>query len=96
MIHPIYKIVKVAIVRPYVIDVVFDDGTKRRVDLEPLLRGEMFGALKDERMFQRVTVDQEVGTIQWPNGADFDPALIYHWDEHVEELARRAQEWELD
>ncbi len=94
--HPIYKIVKATCVRPYIIEVQFSDGTEKRIDLEPLLHGEMYGALKDKSLFQRLEVDSEVGTIQWPNGADFDPALIYHWDEHIAELSRRAHEWELD
>jgi len=28
-------------------------------------------------MFGQVRVDEEIGTIAWPNGADLDPDVIY-------------------
>lgn len=95
MYHPIYKIVKIISVRPYMIEILFDDGTKKSIDLEPVLYGEMYGALKNKALFEKVELDPQVGTIQWPNGADFDPAILYHWEDNVNELARRAREWEL-
>ena len=94
MYHPIYKIISVHVTGLYEVRVRFDDGTEKTIDLEPVLRGEMYGQLRNEVLFQKVEVDPEVHTIQWPNGADFDPALLYHWEENVEELNRRAQEWE--
>ncbi len=94
MYHPIYKIISVQVTGRYEVRVRFDDGTEKTIDLEPVLRGEMYGKLRDEVLFQKVEVDPEVHTIQWPSGADFDPALLYHWEKHVEEVSRRAQEWE--
>jgi hypothetical protein len=62
---------------PYVVRVVFADGEVRDVDIEPLLDGPVFQALREPSMFARVTVDEYGETIVWPNGADLDPDVIY-------------------
>jgi len=64
------------------------------IDLEPVLYGEMYGPLRDRDLFEKVEIDPEVGTIQWPNGADFDPATLYHWEENLPELMERVRDWE--
>jgi hypothetical protein len=70
--------VKAAIpLAPYAIRVVFADGAVRDVDIEPLLGGEVFAPLRDRSEFERVTVDEELGTIAWPNGADLDRDVLY-------------------
>ena len=56
----------------------------------------MYGPLKNEDCFDKVILDPEVKTIVWPNGADFDPALLYNWEQYVEELKRRSKEWEAE
>lgn len=62
---------------PYVVRVVFADGEVRDVDIEPLLDGPVFEALRDPGMFARVDADEYGETIVWPNGADLDPDVIY-------------------
>lgn len=62
---------------PYVVRVVFADGEVRDVDIEPLLDGAVFRALRDPLTFQRVAVDEYGESIVWPNGADLDPDVIY-------------------
>jgi hypothetical protein len=49
------------------------------VDLSPWIAGRrgVFAALQDPAMFARVAVDQEAGTIVWPNGADLDPDILF-------------------
>ena len=70
--------VKAAIpLAPYVVRVVFADGAVRDADIEPLLGGEVFAPLRDRSEFERVMVDEELGTIAWPNGADLDPDVLY-------------------
>jgi hypothetical protein len=70
---PPIRVKTVEPVRGYVLRLVFSDGTKRHVDLEPDLWGPMFEPLRDRELFRRVAVDNGLGTIVWPNGADMDP-----------------------
>jgi hypothetical protein len=56
----------------------FDDGTVREIDLESELWGPVFEPLRrDPQLFRQVRVDDELGTIVWPNGADFDPDVLH-------------------
>jgi HEPN domain-containing protein len=67
-----------AVARPgYVVRVMFADGAIRDVDITPLLDTEVFAPLRDAALFARVSVDEGLGTITWPNGADLDPDVIY-------------------
>lgn len=40
-------------------------------------KGGVFGPLEDINTFRTVTVQPEFGTIQWPNGVDFCPDVLY-------------------
>jgi hypothetical protein len=40
-----------------------------------------------------VRLDEEAHTLVWPNGADFDPAMLHDWPVVVEEVAARARAW---
>jgi hypothetical protein len=55
----------------------FADGEVRDVDITPLLETPAFAPLRDETVFEQVTVDEELGTIAWPSGADLDRDVIY-------------------
>lgn len=55
----------------------FDNGEYRIVDVSPFLQGEIFEPLKNQAVFKQIKVDQDAGTIVWPNGADLDPAVLY-------------------
>jgi hypothetical protein len=61
----------------HVVRVMFADGEVRDVDITPLLDTEVFGPLRDETAFEQVRIDDELGTIAWPGGADLDPDVIY-------------------
>lgn len=58
-----------------------------------VLAGELYGPLLDLQLFNQVTVDSEVKTLVWPNGADFDPTTLHDWPKHKEAFAARAREW---
>ncbi|NLQ16230.1 DUF2442 domain-containing protein [Marinomonas sp. M1K-6] len=60
----------------YKLWVVFDDGTAGEVDLTNELKGSMFEPLKDLAEFQNVSVDPELETVVWPNGADLAPEFL--------------------
>jgi hypothetical protein len=94
MSHPIYQVESFEIVGPYTLQVEFDDGLSQKIDFRPVLAGELYGPLRDLSLFNQVKLDPEVHTLVWPNGADFDPATLHDWPEHVTELAIRAQQWE--
>jgi hypothetical protein len=61
----------------YVLRLGFSDGSTREVDLEPELWGSVFEPLRDLDVFRQVTVDDQLGTIIWPNGADMDPDVLH-------------------
>jgi len=62
----------------FVLRLSFDDGTVREVDLEAELWGPVFEPLRDDlELFRQVRVDEELGTIVWPNGADLDPDVLH-------------------
>jgi hypothetical protein len=65
----------------YRLKLVFSDGVRGVVDLAPRIlgRGGVFRALEDPQFFRQVRVDPELGTIAWPNDADFCPDLLHRW-----------------
>src|SRR5436190_2174927 len=95
MTHPIYRVLTFEIKAPYTLCVGFDDGTEQVINFEPMLAGRLFGPLRDQALFDAVKLDPEVHTLVWPNGADFDPATLHDWPQHVEALTARARQWEL-
>jgi hypothetical protein len=57
----------------------YADGSERAVDLGPHLEGPMFAPiLKDAALFRQVRVEPDFGGLEWPNGADICPDLLYH------------------
>jgi hypothetical protein len=95
MLHRIYRVRNFQIVAPYTLLVEFEDHTQQKIDFEPVLAGQLFGPLRDVTLFNQVRLDPEVHTLVWPNGADFDPATLHDWPQHIEELKARARQWEL-
>jgi hypothetical protein len=92
--HQLVRVTSVELAGGYSLKIQFDDQTKKLIDLEPVLHGEIFSPLKDPELFRKVTVDPEIGTLTWPNGADFDPDTLYTWEDIVDELAQRLSKFE--
>jgi hypothetical protein len=63
--------------------------------MDSLLEGELYSPLRDVALFNQVQLDPEVHTLVWPNGADFDPATLHDWPEHLENLKALAHQWAL-
>jgi hypothetical protein len=73
----VLHIVEVEVCGPFKLDVRFNDGVRKKVDLSPLLTGPVFKPLKDPSYFARVAVDPHARTVVWPNGADLAPEALY-------------------
>ena len=61
----------------YRIEISFNDGRKGIADFTDTLRGPIFEKLIDQSEFRRFTVDKELDTLVWENGADLAPEYIY-------------------
>jgi len=85
-----YRVKSFEIIGPYKLFVSFDDGTSQRIDFSPVLFGQMYQPLRDIKLFDRVSIDPDVHTLVWPNGADFNPAMLHDWNSNVEEITRSA------
>lgn len=57
----------------------FDDGAEGEIDLSLRQWRGIFAPLKDQAFFERVEIDEELGTIVWPNGADIAPETLHDW-----------------
>ncbi len=79
------EIIAVRIIEARTVELTFADGSVRVVDLTPFLWGPVFADIvRDGELFAQVTVDSELGTIGWPNGADLDPDVLHGDFEPVE------------
>ena len=63
------KVKDVDYLENYRLLLVFSDGVKKEVDLEPYLKGEVFGPLRDKTMFIQYGLTPT--TIEWVNGPEF-------------------------
>ena len=93
MSHEIHKVVAFEKMAPLTLRVSFEDGTSQVIDFQPVLKGELYGPLRGPSVFDQVQLDPEVHTLVWPNGADFDPAILHNWPEAGRELEALAQSW---
>jgi hypothetical protein len=93
MTHEIYKIKSFSIAAAYTLEIVFDDGLLKTINFEPILYGSLYGKLRDTNFFNSVYLDPEVCTLVWPNGADFDPALLHNWEDNFAALVERTSKW---
>ena len=93
MAHEIYRVRSFEKIAPFTLRIKFDDDTSQTIDFRPVLEGELFGPLKDPTLFAQVCIDPEVHTLVWPNGADFDPAILHNWPEAGLALKALATQW---
>jgi len=93
--HPIYRVTSVESLGGYRLRVGFDDQSAREIDLGAVLEGEIYGPLRDPALFAAVAIDPEVHTLFWPNGADFDPAVLHDWPRHEPAMRELAKRWSL-
>lgn len=92
--HGIYRVESFEVISPYTLRVSFSDGTEQVINFEPVLAGELLGALRNPELFNQVRIDREVHTLVWPNGSDFEPATLHDWPEVVDALTAQARHWD--
>jgi hypothetical protein len=69
------SVTKAKYVKDFLIEVKFNDGTKKVIDFERWLTGPIFRPLKNKIYFRKFFIDGP--TIAWPNGADIAPETLY-------------------
>ena len=69
------RVIDVDYIRDYKLLVTFSDGNRKIVNLEPYLKGEVFGELLDKEKFVQYGLTRV--TIEWANGADLAPEFLY-------------------
>ncbi len=94
MFHEIYTVSHFDIVAPYTLRIRFNDDCVKTIDFRPMLRGELYGPLRDLSLFNQVRLDPESGTLVWPNEADFDPATLHDWERVGKDMIAMAASWE--
>lgn len=70
-------ITKAAYIEDYKVRVSFNNGREGVADLTDALTGSVFESLKAQSAFSTFSVDAELETIVWSNGADLAPEYIY-------------------
>ena len=88
------KVIKAEAMDPYIIKITFNDEKVKIIDIEPILYGTYFEPLKNPELFKKVSVNQEIQSIEWPNGADFHPETLYNWENYRDELIEKAKSWD--
>jgi|GEM_PF-248146 len=91
--HEIHFIREFELVGEHALRLTFEDGFIREVDLSPVLYGKLFAPLRDPAYFRQVRLEPDFHTIEWPNGADFDPETLYHWDRYRGDMIELAEKW---
>lgn len=76
-IGPLVRVTKATPLEAFDMLLEFEDGSQKQIDLEPFLQGPIFEPVRqDPGLFRQVTI--QGGTINWPNGADIDPDVLYY------------------
>ncbi len=62
--------------------------------MSKVLKGPVFDPLKDQSLFAKLTLDQELATIVWPNGVDLAPEyLFFQTFKDAPEWQEQYKEW---
>jgi hypothetical protein len=80
-----------AMARPdYQVELLFDNGEKRLFDMTPYLDCGVFAELKDRKLFETVHVSFDA--VEWANGADLCPEVLYEKSRPAEQAMIAAEE----
>lgn len=72
------KLIKARAISDTVLEIVYQDGSRRLFDITPYIRGDWMGELGNPEYFRQVSIEPEFGdTVVWPNGQDIAPHELY-------------------
>jgi hypothetical protein len=88
---PLVRVKTVTPVKNYEVEITFQNGVIKKINLESFLWGEIFAPIRENASYFR-TVKVMGSTIGWDNGADIDPDVLYYdlkpaWMEEAEMAA---------
>ena len=70
-----FSIKKVKPLSNYKLELTFENKEVKIFDVKPYLEVGLFKTLKDENYFKTVKISYD--SIEWPNGVDLDPEVLY-------------------
>ena len=73
----IIHVTKVRVVGSHSLELTFDNGVRKRVNLRREICGPIFEPLSEPAYFAKAYLDPDSRTVAWPNGADFAPDFLY-------------------
>ena len=77
LLGPLVRVQKVRLLGDLWVLLEFENGTKKKINLDPFLHGPIFETIRqDKAMFRQLHIEN--GTLTWPNGADIDPDVLYY------------------
>jgi hypothetical protein len=86
----VLRILEAEVCGPHSLRVTFNDGTRKRVNVLPLLDGPIFEPLHDPAYFARVAIDPVAGVVVWPNEADIAPEALLELEAEEESSGEPA------
>jgi hypothetical protein len=70
------KVVSVKALENYLLEIEFEDGLRKTIDIRPFIGEGISAALRDEAYFRQVKLE-DGGGIAWDNGYDFCPNFLH-------------------
>jgi Protein of unknown function (DUF2442) len=74
----IVHVTEVKVVGPHALELAFDNGVRKRLELRRELYGPVFEPLRDPANFAQAYLDPDSRTVSWPTGADFPPDFLLY------------------
>ncbi len=73
----IIHVTDINVVGPHSLELAFDNGVRKRINLRSELYGPILEPLRDPAYFALAYLDPDSRTVTWPNHADFAPDFLY-------------------
>jgi len=82
-------VVQANYVSEYKLDITFDDGTRKLVDVSQWFKGPVFEPLRKKAYFKKFFI--EATSIAWPNGVDIAPEALYEAEDLSKQRPSRSK-----